>query len=679
MFAARISKRAGRVVAPVLLLTALVATSALAQPRSLQANPVRGMAEGASVSLDGRLQVLIEDYPGGRVQTRHYLQTARGRVELLTEGRAMKAEAGSRVRLRGRVTGEALTLDGTTSSVQVTSAAALPAALGEQRVAVILVNFQDDTSQPMTREAANTLVFETTNIFYRQSSFGQTWLNGRTFDWVTVPYNKSTCVDGMLIAAEADKAVAAAGGDLSGYNRKVYMFPRNACSWSGLALVNENPSMAWINGSFNLKAVGHELGHNLGLRHAHALDCDISPTGDTCTRLPYGDAADLMGNVRTGDFSPYAKERMGWLNDGVSPPILVADRSGRYTIEPYASGSVGAKAIKVPRGTDANGTPLWFYLDYRLPLGVDAVLDGVGNLAQGVMVRTVTQGDGDSIHQIDMTPNSAIGGTADLADGALTVGRSYVDPLTGSTISVASVSATGAVVDVSLSGSAVVTPPAPEPAPVCTRAAPAMSLTATTTSAAAGSALRYAITLSNADSSTCAPTTFNLAASVPAGWAGVLGSASVTLSPGTSANTTLDVTSTTSATAGTYGVGAGAGSAAGSVHTVNAGNTYTVLAPTLNSSIGTDKSLYLRGQTVYMSSRVMIGTTPVSGAAVTFVITLPNGRTTSIKAKSGRDGYARASYRTGKTSAYVGQYALRATVVSSGKSASSATTGFAVK
>ena len=135
----------------------------------------------------------------------------------------------------------------------------------------------------------------------------------------------------------------------------------------------------------------------------------------------------------------------------------------------------------------------------------------------------------------------------------------------------------------------------------------------------------------------------------------------------------------TSAAAGSYGVGVGAGSVAGSVHTVNAGNTYTVLAPSLSGSIGTDKALYLRGQTVYMSSRVMLGSTPVSGAAVTFVVTLPSGRTTSISAKSGRDGYARASYRTGKTSAYVGQYALRATVVASGKSTSSATTGFSVK
>ena len=653
--------RAGRVVAPALLLIAALSASAFGQPRSLQPNPVRGLGEGKAVSLSGRLQVLVEDHPGGRALTRHYLQTTRGRVELLTGGRALRVDGGSRVRLRGRVTGEALTLEATTSSVQLTAAAALPAAMGEQRVAVILVNFQDDASRPITREAAHALVFDTTNNFYRQSSFGQTWLAGRTFDWVTVPYSKGTCVDGMLLAAEADKAVVAAGGDLSGYNRKVYMFPRTACSWSGLAL-------------FELKAVGHELGHNLGLRHAHALDCDVSPTGDTCTRLPYGDAADLMGNVRTGDFSAYAKERMGWLNDGVSPPILAADRSGRYTIEPYASSTVGPKAIKVPRGTDANGKPLWFYLDYRLPVGTDATLDGVGNLSQGVMVRTVTEGDGDSIHQLDMTPNSAVGGTADLADGALGVGRSYTDPLTGSVITVASVSAAGAVVDVSLSGAALATQP--EPTPVCTRATPSVSVAATTVSAAAGTALRYAITVANGDSSACAPTTFNLAASVPTGWTGLLGATSVTLSPGTTVNTTLDVTSASSATAGTYGVGVASASAAGAVHTASAGATYAVLAPGLSSSIGTDKTLYSPGQTVYMSSRVLAGATPVSGAGVIFAISLPNGQTVLIPANSGGDGYARASYRTGTT---VGQYAVQARAGFGFRNANSASSTFSVK
>lgn len=537
MSAARVLSRAGCLVAPALLFSALSGASA-ATPSGVQLpNPLRGMAQGQSVALEGRVQVLVEEHAGGRTVTRHFLQTGRGRVELRSSGRALDVDGGNRIRVQGQVNGEMLTLSPSPSSVQVTAAAVLPAALGEQRVAVILVNFQDDTSKPITRDAAHTLVFTTVNNFYRASSFDQTWLAGTTFDWVTVPFSKGTCIDGMQIAAEADKAVAAAGGNLTGYNRKVYMFPKNACSWTGLALVNENPSMAWINGSFSLKSVGHELGHNLGLRHAHALDCDTSPTGNTCTTLPYGDAADLMGNVRSGDFSPYAKERLGWLNDGVSPPILTADRSGRYTIEPYASASVGAKAIRVPRGVDANGKPLWFYLEHRLPVGVDATLDGVGNLAQGVMVRTVTEGDGDSIHQIDMTPNSASGSTADLSDGALTVGRGYTDPLTGHSITVASVSASGAVVDVSFAGTPVAPAPAPAPAPTCSGATPLMAQAASSTT---GAPLNYVITLRGV-STGCAATAFSVAASMPLGWAGVQVGGSPKLGPWTASGNMLEI------------------------------------------------------------------------------------------------------------------------------------------
>ena len=539
MSVARALSRAGCLVAPALLFAALSGAS-VAQPGAKWPNPLRGMAQGQSVALEGRVQVLVEEHPGGRTVTRHFLQTGRGRVELQSSDRQLDVDGGNRIRVQGQVNGEMLTLSPSPSSVQVTAAAVLPAALGEQRVAVILVNFQDDTSKPISRDAAHTLVFTTVNNFYRKSSFDQTWLAGTTFDWVTVPFSKGTCIDGMQIAAEADKAVAAAGGNLTGYNRKVYMFPKNACSWTGLALVNENPSMAWINGAFTLKSVGHELGHNLGLRHAHALDCDASPTGNACTTLPYGDAADLMGNVRTGDFSPYAKERLGWLNDGVSPPILTADRSGRYTIEPYASASVGAKAIRVPRGVDANGKPLWFYLEHRLPVGVDTALDGVGNLAQGVMVRTVVEGDGDSIHQIDMTPNSVSGSTADLSDGALTVGRSYTDPLTGHSITVASVSATGAVVDVSFAGTPVAPAPAPVPTPVCSGATPMMAQAASSTT---GNPLNYVITLHNA-SGGCAAKAFSVAASMPLAWAGVQVGAGPRLGPWAAGGNMLEIIGT---------------------------------------------------------------------------------------------------------------------------------------
>jgi hypothetical protein len=143
-----------------------------------------------------------------------------------------------------------------------------------------------------------------------------------------------------------------------GGRRPVGVQPQGA--WSGLGNVGGSNTRAWANGSFVPLTVGHELGHNYGLHHAHAYDCDIAPLGNTCTSLPYGDAADIMGNNKAGHFNPFEKEMLGWLNDGVSPPIHVATTSGRYAIEPYSSSSVGAKAIKIPRGIDAYGRASWY-------------------------------------------------------------------------------------------------------------------------------------------------------------------------------------------------------------------------------------------------------------------------------------------------------------------------------
>lgn len=69
----------------------------------------------------------------------------------------------------------------------------------------------------------------------------------------------------------AEPAALAAGVNLSVYTRHVYAFPQNACPWWGLGSVGGTPSQAWINGSLALKVGSHDLGHNLGLYHAHSL------------------------------------------------------------------------------------------------------------------------------------------------------------------------------------------------------------------------------------------------------------------------------------------------------------------------------------------------------------------------------------------------------------------------
>jgi hypothetical protein len=667
MHCSRAFRFAGRSLAATLLFSGLAFGShAFAAPKAAAATG------GKAATLDGELDVMVEDYADGHSHTRHYLKTSHGRVELKFAHQPKGLRSGTRVRVHGQAQGAVLALDGA-NSVQ-TLALASPYTMGQQNVAVILVNFQDDTTQTKTLADVNTLVFGTVSNHYKESSFGQTWLSGKVFGWYTIAMSKATC-DPYTLATLADQQAAAAGVNLSAYARKLYMFPRTGCTWSGLGNVGGSATKAWANGSFATITVAHELGHNLGLYHAQSLDCDVSALGNTCTTYTYGDTADTMGNYRAAQFNPLEKEQLGWLNDGTSPPILTAAASGRYVIEPYSATTVGAKAIKIPRGTNSAGQKLWYYVEYRQPLGVDSVLGTTGNLTKGVIVRTAVEGDPTSSRQIDMTPGSSTSSYTELADGALAVGQSYTDAAAKVTLTLAWTASTGAAVDVLLGS-------APAPAPTCTRAAPAVTLVTGATAADAGTTKNYTMTVTNKDSSACAATSFSLARSVPAGWAATLAASSLSLSPGASGSVALAVKSPTTATAGNYGIGVATGSAAGSVHTANASAIYTVAASTsstaaITETVGTDKTSYLRGQTVTMSARVLRSGVAVSGASVRFNIILPGGSVTAVSATSGSDGYARGSYRLSKGKGAIGSYTLRADA-SSGGSSATASTGFSV-
>src|SRR5206468_520380 len=130
-----------------------------------------------------------------------------------------------------------------------------------------------------------------TSSFFKENSYGQTWLAGDVVGWYTIRLDGTTC-DSGAIATYAEAAAAAAGVDVSTYVHRVYAFPSNAaCGFSGTATVGGNPSRAWINGPANmsLATAGHELGHNLGLLHSHSLVCDGTTMVGPCTTLEYGD------------------------------------------------------------------------------------------------------------------------------------------------------------------------------------------------------------------------------------------------------------------------------------------------------------------------------------------------------------------------------------------------------
>jgi Gametolysin peptidase M11/NPCBM-associated, NEW3 domain of alpha-galactosidase len=588
------------------------------------------------VAMEGTLEVLVEDH-AHTSRTTHLLKTDRGRFELrFARGKAPALTHGTRVRARGHLEGQVLALDESgASSLTVTSAAALPNTAGEQRVAVLLVNFQDDTSQPYTLAQANDVVFSQAGSFMRENSFQSAWLTGNAIGWMTLPIAR-TCAT-STIADAAKQAASAAGLNLALYSRFVYVFPRNdACGWSGVGTVGGLPSDAWINGRLELKVVAHELGHNFGLQHSHANDCDPSPLGPNCTAYDYGDVADVMGASTASHFNAFQKERLGWLNGGGQPQILTAANSGTFQIGAYSSPQTGAKALKVPRGIDPlTGAKRWYYVEYRQPIGFDAGLAGLyqTNLFQGVLIRSAIEGDRNSSYLLDMTPNTVP--TFDMTDAALLPGQSFVDSQAGLTITLTARDASLATVQVSLTA----------PAATCVRANPTLAVLGGATAVAAGATLGYSVNVTNNDSAGCGASSFNLQTTVPGGWSASPANTALTLMAGASAGTALSVTSAAGTASGSYAVATRAQNGASSAHQATASSSYTVAGTALATAVTTNKAVYRRNDSVAMSASVSTNGAPVANASVAFLLVKPNGATVTVYGTTNASGAAAASYR----------------------------------
>lgn len=550
------------------------------------------------------------------------------------------------------------------------------ATIGDIRTAVVLVNFQDNATQPKTASQAGTLVFGNVSDFLWENSYHHTFLSGDTFGWFTLPMSASVC-DTDTLVREADDAALAAGANLGAYTQIIYMFPKTGCGWAGLGGISASgQKLVYINGAnaFDQRVIAHEMGHGFQLDHSDALECGATSIGSTCSDLDQASPDDTMGS-RAGHYNVFQKERLGWLGTSGMPAIATVTTSGRYTLEPLETQTTGVKALKIRQGTDATtGQAVWYYLEYRQPTGFDAILASVGTLTSGVsVIRGMPSNTGSLNTMIDTTPGSnTLGRLTDFEDGTLLPGRSFTDAGAGVTIGVVSADASGAVVDVTL-------PSSGSGAGTCTRAEPAITLSGPTT-AAAGSSVVYTLAVTNQDSSACAATGFALARTVPSGWSGTLGATSLSLSPGTKGSTTLTVVSANGATAGDYPIAAGTSSSVGGVHTANAATTYTIgtSSSALSDSVGTDKLSYARGNTAAISAVVKNGGVALAGATVSFTVTAPGGSATTLRATTGSDGYARMSYRIGKSKSSVGTYGVRADASASGSTAS-ATTSFGVR
>jgi hypothetical protein len=618
------------------LRVAIPASIRAGLPASIQADVE------AEVTLDGVLQVFHEDY-AQTSRYRHFLQTTTERLSLHFAKEAPKLLTGTRVRVQGVRLGQDLALNGTGGSVQALSSVA-PNTLGAQKTILILVNFQDNTSQPFAPSYAQSVAFSTTSGFYQENSFQQTWLTGDVAGWFTIPMSSTVC-DTSTLANLANQAATAAGYNLSNYTRQVYGFPINACSWWGMGSIGGNPSQAWINGTpFSLKVLGHEMGHNLGLYHSHALECAPTVDTGTCSSIEYGDTQDIMGNPQAGHFTAFQKARIGWLSNGASPPITTVSTEGLYSIDTYETAGTNPKALKILKGTDpATGGKTWYYVEYRQAVGFDGFLAGNLNVLNGVVIHLGTDTDPNSSYLLDLTPQ-----TTSWDDPALVLGQSFTDPTAGITITPVSMTASNASVQVTVT------------AQPCARANPIVTVSPSQSQwVPAGTTVSYTMSVTNTDGSGCASSTFALGDAVPAGWTAMLGTPSLTLSPGASGSAGLQVAAPAGTPDGFYQVTEAATNTAAPTYAGSAQSTY-VVASSLSVSVSSSQATYSRGQTATLTATVNGGTAPVSGASVAFTVTGPGGVVAAAgAATTNSSGQAVYKFRLQKRNA-VGTYAVSA-------------------
>jgi hypothetical protein len=621
----------------------------------------------------GDLEVLHVDNvtPGTDVYL-YFLNTAKGRLSLHFADKAPTLQTGAKVRVHGSKIDDAMVLADGSALVVTKAMAVLGGTLGVQKTLTILVNFSDAPTQPFTPAYAQGVMFtatgSTSNYDY-ENSYQQTSMTGAVAGWYTIAATSTTC-DYNAIATQAKSAASAAGYVLSNYNRFVFAFPSNTCTWWGLGTVGGNPSQAWIHSKwgFSLPVVGHEMGHNLGLYHSHSLDCgsaSISASG--CTASEYGDAFDMMGsNSSTPHYNAFQKERLGWLNAGVSPPLTTVAAipgSTTYTIAPLENVRDGvSRALKIPRGSSCVATNEWFYVEARQAKGFDAFLAGNANVQGGVLIHKVTEGNGDSSYLLDMTA-----ATAAWSDAALVAGQTFTDPVSGVSIVPLSVGSSGATVNVTF-------PPAS-----CLRANPAVTLTPTATVwTSAGATTTYSVSVTNKDGCGCPASTFDVGATVPAGWS-ASGARTASVSPGGVTATSVLVTTAASAAANFYTVGVTGANSAASTYAATANGTIAV-ATALTVAVATDKASYTlttkrNGTTsVTITTQVLSSGAAVSGAPVSFRVTAPGGGITNLAANTSSTGLATVTLGLKSRTSTKGTYGVSSTATMGSMSGTAAST-----
>jgi len=530
----------------------------------------------------------------------------------------------------------------------LTSAQSRCNTLGVQKT-LVLLGLPSGSAPPVTPQQVQDIFFDTTsghslNGYWQESSFGQTSAAGDVYGWYTSP-NSFTCDTVGQLFQETIGAAAAAGYNVQSYTRIFFVFPdfSPSCGFSGFSQVGcynvAIPSgSVYASTSYiianelvsrdqGVGLVAHEGGHQLGLMHAQSLSYGTQPlgaVGASGTIAEYGDWFSVMGSATLGLYSAqHRAETLGWMSNGVN--YQTVSNAGTFTLQPLEANPSGLQALKVQRGT---GNPDWLWLEYRQPLGnYDTSFSGPFNeVFSGALIHYEDAGTGARTRVLDFTP-----GDGSWYNPALAAGQSWTDPYTNISLSIPNASSSALTVSVNYG-----TVP-------CTSSAPTVTVSPLNPSIYPGQTASYAVSITNNDSTACAPSTVGVSSTEPSGWNTSLSSTTLNLGPGQSGTVTLGKGAPNGTPTGTYAVNLTASNSSSS--TTDIANATVVTPPSASATLSVSGTTFTSRQSVTLSADVISGSSTVKGASVTFTIAKADGSSLTKTVLTNRSGVASWSYR----------------------------------